>query len=84
MNTPISSKASEPWAASCCANTDGHRGRKTGQQCKVAIIGTAGLLVRAKLAGAVDKVRPLLLALRDDGNFLNDRLFEAVLAQSGE
>ncbi len=50
----------------------------------MAIIGTAGLLVRAKLAGAVDKVRPLLLALRDDGNFLNDRLFEAVLAQSGE
>ena len=63
---------------------DEHRGRQAAQHCQVAIIGTAGLLVLAKLAGAVDKVRPLLLALREGGYFLSDRLVEAVLAQSGE
>lgn len=63
---------------------DEHRGRQAAQHCQVAIIGTAGLLVLAKQAGAVDKVRPLLLALRDGGYFLSDRLVEAVLAQSGE
>ena len=61
---------------------DEHRGRQAAQHSKVAIIGTAGLLVLAKQAGAVDKVRPL--ALRDGGYFLSDRLVEAVLAQSGE
>ena len=63
---------------------DEHRGRQAAQHCQVAIIGTAGLLVLAKQAGAVDKVRPLLLALREGGYFLSDRLVEAVLAQSGE
>ena len=63
---------------------DEHRGRQAAQHCQVAIIGTAGLLVLAKQAGAVDKVRPLLLALRGGGYFLSDRLVEAVLAQSGE
>ena len=63
---------------------DEHRGRQAAQHCQVAIIGTAGLLVLAKQAGAVDKLRPLLLALRGGGYFLSDRLVEAVLAQSGE
>ena len=63
---------------------DEHRGRQAAQHCQVAIIGTAGLLVLAKQAGAVDKLKPLLLALRGGGYFLSDRLVEAVLAQSGE
>ena len=61
---------------------DEHRGRQAAQHCKVAVICTAGLLVLAKQAGAVDKVRAL--ALRDGGYLLSDRLVEAVLAQSGE
>ena len=63
---------------------DEHRGREAAQHCKVAIMGTAGLLVLAKQVGAVEMVKPLLLALRDGGYFLSDRLIEAVLAQSGE
>ena len=50
----------------------------------MAILGTAGLLLLARQAGAIDAVRPLLLALRQSGYFLSDRLSEAVLAQSGE
>ena len=61
---------------------DEHRGRQAAQHCKVAVICTAGLLVLAKQAGAVDKVRRL--ALRDGGYFLSDRLVEEVFALSDE
>ncbi len=63
---------------------DDHRGRQAAQHSRVAILGTAGLLVLAKQAGAIDAVRPLLLGLRQGGYFLSDQLIEAVLAQTGE
>ena len=63
---------------------DDHRGRQAALHSRVAILGTTGLLVLAKQAGAIDAVRPLLLALRQSGYFLSDRLIEAVLAQTGE
>lgn len=63
---------------------DDQRGRQAAQHSLVPLLGTAGLLMLAKEAGAVAAVKPLLLALRHAGYFLSDRLTEAVLALSGE
>ena len=63
---------------------DDHRGRQAAQHCAIAAMGTAGLLVLAKQTGRIAAVKPFLLALRQAGYFLSDRLIEAVLLQVGE
>lgn len=50
----------------------------------MALIGTTGLLLLAKQADAVDLVKPLLRALRQQGYFLSDRLIEVTLRQAGK
>lgn len=63
---------------------DDHRGRQAAQHSKIAAMGTAGVLLLAKQAAAIAAVKPLLLALREDGYFLSQRLIDAVLVQAGE
>lgn len=63
---------------------DDHRGRQAARHYAIAAMGTAGLLVLAKQAGRIAAVKPLLLALRQAGYFLSDRLIEAVLLQASE
>ena len=63
---------------------DDQRGRQAAQHCAIAAMGTAGLLVSAKQTGCLAATRPLLLAMRQSGYFLSDRLVEAVLLQTGE
>jgi predicted nucleic acid-binding protein len=63
---------------------DDFRGRNAAQHGGIALIGTTGLLLLAKQAGAVDAVKPLLRALRQQGYFLSDGLIEVALTQAGE
>lgn len=63
---------------------DDFRGRQAAQHSGVAAMGTAGVLLLAKQAGAITAVKPLLIALRREGYFLSDRLMEAVRLQAGE
>lgn len=63
---------------------DDHRGRQAALHSGIMTIGTAGLLVLAKKVGAVDAVKPLLLALRENGYFLAERLMSTVLEQADE
>jgi predicted nucleic acid-binding protein len=63
---------------------DDFRGRNAAQHAGIALIGTTGLLLLAKQTGAVDAVKPLLRALRQQGYFLSDRLIEVALTQAGE
>ena len=63
---------------------DDFRGRQAAQHGGVAAMGTAGVLLLAKKAGAITTVKPLLIALRSEGYFLSDRLMEAVRLQAGE
>jgi len=60
---------------------DETRGRMAAAHARIAVTGTAGLLVLAKAAGLVPVVQPLLLA---QGYFLSERLLQAVLRQAGE
>ena len=63
---------------------DDHRGRQAARHSGITTIGTAGLLLLAKEAGAVNAVKPLLLELRENGYFLAERLIATVLEQTGE
>lgn len=63
---------------------DDFRGRSAAQHSGLALIGTTGLLLLGKQVGAIGAVKPCLLALRQHGYFLSDRLIAAALAQARE
>lgn len=63
---------------------DDKRGRTVAARLGLPVIGTLGLLVRARDAGLIDKVRPLAEALLGGGYFLARPLVERTLAAIGE
>ena len=63
---------------------DDFRGRVAAQHAGVSMIGTAGLLLLAKQVAAIPSVKTLLLAMRQNGYFVSDRLIEEALRQAGE
>ena len=63
---------------------DETRGRMAAQHARIAITGTAGLLLLAKNAGLLNAVTPLLLGLQAEGYFLSHSLMDAVVRQAGE
>jgi predicted nucleic acid-binding protein len=48
------------------------------------IIGTGGLLLRAKKRGLIPLVKPLLQEIRSNGYFLSDRLIAGIVQSAGE
>lgn len=63
---------------------DDFRGRCAAQHSGFSLIGTTGLLLLGKQVGAIVAVKPCLLALREHGYFLSDRLIASALEQVGE
>lgn len=63
---------------------DEKRGRAVAAELGLHVLGTLGLLVRARDAGMVEKVRPLAEALLQSGYFLARPLVERMLAAIGE
>ena len=63
---------------------DDFRGRSAAQHSGFSLIGTTGLLLLGKQVGASVAVKPCLLALREHGYFLSDRLIASALEQAGE
>lgn len=63
---------------------DDARGRQAAQHAGLALTGTAGLLLLAKMSGLLPTVKPLLKALQAQSYFLSERLCQAVLRQAGE
>jgi predicted nucleic acid-binding protein len=63
---------------------DGKRGRAVAEGLGLHVLGTLGLLVRARDAGIVERVRPLAEALRQGGNHLARPLVEHTLAAIDE
>lgn len=60
------------------------RGRASAKGLGLFVLGTLGLLVRAREAGLVVKVRPLAAALMTSGYFLSNTLVEHTMAAIGE
>ncbi|MCX7854680.1 MAG: DUF3368 domain-containing protein [Anaerolineae bacterium] len=50
----------------------------------IPVIGTLGLLLRARKRGLIREVRPLLEALRAQGFHMSGRVFSSILAAAGE
>jgi predicted nucleic acid-binding protein len=48
------------------------------------VIGTAGILLRAKARGLIPAVRPLLLELKAKGYHLQSQLIDQISAAAGE
>ncbi|HEV7925138.1 MAG TPA: DUF3368 domain-containing protein [Verrucomicrobiae bacterium] len=63
---------------------DDLRARKIAARLNLRRMGTIALLGRAKRAGLVDKLRPLLDGLRDSGIHIRPELIEAALKEVGE
>ena len=64
---------------------DERRGRRLAEQVYgLRIVGTGGLLLRAKTAGLIPAVTPLLTAMKSNGYHLSDRLLHAVRLAAGE
>jgi predicted nucleic acid-binding protein len=63
---------------------DDARARRVAERFGIRRIGTLGILRRAKKAGLIDKVRPLVEQLRDNGIYMRQSLVDAVLLDVGE
>lgn len=63
---------------------DERRGRAVAEERGLAVIGTLGVLAGAKRAGAIERVGPLVQALREDGFWLSEALVATFLAAVGE
>jgi predicted nucleic acid-binding protein len=48
------------------------------------VLGTGGLLLKAKRNGLVSAVRPLLEEMKQKGYFLSDRLVHGICLEAGE
>ena len=63
---------------------DDYRAREAAKRLGLKITGTLGILIRAKQAGVVDEVKPILDALMDIGFRLNEVIYLEVLRIVGE
>lgn len=63
---------------------DDKKARKVAVSNQFQIIGSLGVLLRAKEMGFISEVRPFILKLQDSQLFLSDRVLEQVLKLAGE
>jgi len=64
---------------------DEQEGRHAAQRLGLHVVGVVGILLEAKAAGVIDKIRPSLDALRQNAGFyLSDALYQAVLVLGHE
>lgn len=63
---------------------DDARARKIAERLGLPRMGTLGLLAKAKLAGLIPAVRPLVMELQAQGLWVEPRIVEAILKAAGE
>ncbi len=63
---------------------DERRGRAVATSRGLAVIGTLGVLAGARRAGALERVAPVIAALRTDGFWLADDLVASFMKRLGE
>jgi predicted nucleic acid-binding protein len=63
---------------------DERSGRAAARRLGLKVTGSAGVLIRAKEAGLVPHVRPLLEEMRRNGYFLSDALLDVAASLAGE
>lgn len=68
----------------CIILLDDSRARKIAERLNIKQIGTAGLLLRAKRMGLVEKIKPHLDSLLENGIYIRQELMDAVLIDANE
>lgn len=68
----------------CILLLDDSRARKIASKLNIKQIGTVGLLLRAKRMGLIEKIKPHLDALIENGIYIRQELIDAVLTDAGE
>lgn len=63
---------------------DDRRARRFATERGIAVVGTAGVVLRAKQRGLVPAVRPVLDSLLDTGFRLSEALYRGTLRRAGE
>jgi len=69
---------------SCIILLDDARARKIAARLGLKQIGTIGLLLRAKRMGLIEKIKPHIEALIQNGIYIRRQLIDAVLHEAGE
>ena len=63
---------------------DEKRGRQAAEEIGLTVKGTVGVLLEAKEKGLIDAIKPLLIALQDNGMYLSESLINKALQRAGE
>ena len=66
------------------AAVDERQARKKLEDLGVPVVGTLGILLKAKQAGYIDRIRPEIDRLRKSNVFLGQNLIEIILDMAGE
>lgn len=64
--------------------TDDLEARRIALKVGLSVIGTIGVLIRAKAAGHIDLIKPLIDQMRQTNFRISDELYKTALLQSGE
>lgn len=68
----------------CIILLDDSRARKIAARLNIKQIGTVGLLLRAKRKGLLERIKPHLDSLIENGIYIRHELIDAVLNDAGE
>ena len=68
----------------CLLIIDDLKGRKFANQLGLAIIGTIGVIVDAKLAGIIPSIKPILTKIKSTNFRITEQLEALILKRSGE
>jgi len=63
---------------------DDKKARSIAKRMGLRVMGTIGILLRAKRKGAITKLKPLLNSLREVGFYMTDALYQEALRIAGE
>jgi predicted nucleic acid-binding protein len=63
---------------------DDRDARRCARSLNIPLIGTLGLVLRAKMEGWISEARPVVERLRDSGMYLSDQVIKESLALVGE
>lgn len=63
---------------------DDNAAKKTAKFMGIKVTGTLGVLLRAKKAGYIAEVKPLMKALITNGMYISEKVYQYVLREAGE
>ena len=63
---------------------DEHKARQEASKIGLSFKGTVGVLIEAKEEGLIDEIKPLLIALKENGIYLSESVITDALREAGE